>query len=149
MGAVAQGLAELAALPEDMNSVPRTHVWWSATVCNSSSKGYDAFLWPPKANTRVRCVHTCACAHTHTRACTHTYTHRDKERHRRDRNTQRYTYTEIKILLNFLKKESKNSTVRTSFMSTLHKLTSFGRREPQLSKRLYKIRLYAGNRALS
>lgn len=88
MGAMTQGLAELAALPENMNSVPRTHVWWCATVCNSSSKGSDAFLWPPKANTHVQCMHTCACAHTHVHVLTHTHTERQRETQGRQKHTE-------------------------------------------------------------
>lgn len=42
---LAQWLTVLCTLPEDLNSIPRTHVKQLTTTCNSCSRGSDAILW--------------------------------------------------------------------------------------------------------
>jgi hypothetical protein len=67
---MAQQLGALAAFPEDLGSIPSTHM--AAHNCNSSSRGFDALFWPMKA---LRASD----ARTHTYTHTHTHTHTEMQ----------------------------------------------------------------------
>lgn len=43
-GEMAQWLKALSALPEDIGPIPRLHIWWLTTTCNSSSRCSGAIL---------------------------------------------------------------------------------------------------------
>jgi hypothetical protein len=38
-GEMAQWLRAYTVLPEDLRSIPSTHIRWLTTICNSSSRG--------------------------------------------------------------------------------------------------------------
>jgi hypothetical protein len=63
----------LTVLAEGMSLVPRNHVGWLKTTCNSSSRGTDS---PFLASTR-------GCFHIHnlSLSLTHTHTHTERDRH--------------------------------------------------------------------
>lgn len=42
---MAQQVRVLPALPEELNSVPCTHIGWLTTACISSSRTSDALFW--------------------------------------------------------------------------------------------------------
>lgn len=52
------------ALPEDSREVPKMPVWWLTASCDSSFRGPNAFLWPPKA--LVHMWHSLIQIHTYT-----------------------------------------------------------------------------------
>lgn len=63
-GETAPRLRMLAALSEDLNTVPRTHIRHLTTTCNSCSIGSKALFWPPHST-----------AFESTLSLPHTYTH--------------------------------------------------------------------------
>jgi len=72
---MSQGLKVSAALPEDPDSVPSTHVEQFITAYNSSSRESNPL--PDLTD------HLCACGiHIHTHKHTHTHTQRERERQR-------------------------------------------------------------------
>lgn len=62
VGGMAQWLSALTALPENLSSIPRTHVQSLITAGNFTFKESDSLFWPSQAP-----------AYTHSR---HTYTHK-------------------------------------------------------------------------
>ena len=50
---IAQWLGALAALAEDLSSIPSTHIGQFTTTWNSGTRGSDALFWAPQVGTHT------------------------------------------------------------------------------------------------
>lgn len=59
VGEMPQWLRALAVLAEYISSGPHTYSGWLTTTCTSTSKGYSALFWHPRALYSHKHIHKC------------------------------------------------------------------------------------------